>query len=48
MLAAGRDRMRTMLMSAASTIIGLLPLALGGSRVCGLFYYPLALTVMRG
>ena len=27
-------------------IIGLLPLALGGSRVGGLFYYPLARTVM--
>ena len=47
-LAAGRDRMRAILMTAATTIIGLLPLALGGSRVGGLFYYPLALTVMGG
>ena len=47
-LAAGRDRMRPILMTASTTIIGLLPLALGGSRVGGLFYFPLALTVMGG
>jgi HAE1 family hydrophobic/amphiphilic exporter-1 len=45
---AGRDRMRPILMTASTTIIGLLPLAMGGSRVGGLFYYPLARTVMGG
>jgi HAE1 family hydrophobic/amphiphilic exporter-1 len=45
---AGRDRMRPILMTATTTIIGLLPLAIGGSRVGGLFYYPLARTVMGG
>ena len=45
---AGRDRMRPILMTASTTIIGLLPLALGGSTVGGLFYYPLARTVMGG
>lgn len=45
---AGRDRMRAILMTASTTIMGLAPLALGGSRVGGLFYYPLALTVMGG
>jgi len=45
---AGRDRMRPILMTASTTIIGLLPLAVGGSRVGGLFYYPLARTVMGG
>jgi len=45
---AGRDRMRAILMTASTTIIGLLPLAVGGSRVGGLFYYPLAITVMGG
>ena len=45
---AGRDRMRPILMTASTTIFGLLPLALGGSRVGGLFYFPLALTVMGG
>ncbi|MEM7583649.1 MAG: efflux RND transporter permease subunit [Acidobacteriota bacterium] len=47
-LQAGRDRMRAILMTACTTIIGLAPLALGGSRVGGLFYYPLAITVMGG
>jgi len=45
---AGRERMRPILMTATTTIIGLLPLALGGSTVGGLFYYPLARTVMGG
>ncbi len=40
--------MRAILMTASTTIIGLGPLALGGSRVGGLFYYPLAITVMSG
>ncbi len=47
-LQAGRDRMRAILMTAATTIIGLVPLALGGTEMGGLFYYPLALTVMGG
>ena len=46
-LEAGRERMRPILMTASTTIIGLLPLALGGSRVGGLFYFPLAITVME-
>jgi HAE1 family hydrophobic/amphiphilic exporter-1 len=45
---AGRDRMRAILMTASTTIIGLVPLAAGGSRVGGLFYYPLAITVIGG
>ena len=48
MLQAGRERMRPILMTASTTIIGLLPLAAGGTKVGGLFYYPLALTVMGG
>ncbi len=47
-LQAGRDRLRPILMTAATTIIGLLPLAIRGSAVSGLFYYPLARTVMGG
>ena len=47
-LAAGRDRMRPILMTATTTIIGLMPLAIGGSTVGGLFYYPMAQTVMGG
>ncbi len=48
LLQAGRDRMRAILMTAATTITGLVPLALGGTEMGGLFYYPLALTVMGG
>lgn len=47
-LQAGRDRLRAILMTASTTIIGLVPLAIGGSNVGGLFYYPLAITVMGG
>lgn len=47
-LQAGRDRLRAILMTASTTIIGLLPLAIGGSAVGGLFYFPLARTVMGG
>jgi len=47
-LRAGRDRLRPILMTAATTIIGLLPLAIGGAKVGGLLYYPMARTVMGG
>ncbi|HUP48118.1 MAG TPA: efflux RND transporter permease subunit, partial [Thermoanaerobaculia bacterium] len=47
-LQAGRDRLRAILMTAATTVTGLLPLAIGGSNVGGLFYFPLARTVMGG
>jgi HAE1 family hydrophobic/amphiphilic exporter-1 len=47
-LQAGRERLRPILMTASTTVIGLIPLALGGSTVGGLFYFPLARTVMGG
>jgi HAE1 family hydrophobic/amphiphilic exporter-1 len=47
-LQAGRDRLRPILMTAATTIIGLLPLAIRGPSTAGIFYYPLARTVMGG
>jgi hydrophobic/amphiphilic exporter-1 (mainly G- bacteria), HAE1 family len=47
-LQAGRDRLRPILMTAATTITGLIPLAIGGSSMGGLFYFPLARTVMGG
>jgi hydrophobic/amphiphilic exporter-1 (mainly G- bacteria), HAE1 family len=47
-LQAGRDRLRAILMTASTTTLGLLPLAIGGSTVGGLFYFPLARTVMGG
>ncbi|MCH9688173.1 MAG: efflux RND transporter permease subunit [Deltaproteobacteria bacterium] len=45
---AGRDRLRPIVMTATTTILGLVPLAIGGSAVGGLFYFPLARAVMGG
>ena len=46
---AGRDRLRPILMTASTTILGLVPLALGSAGVGGCaYYYPLARTVMGG
>jgi len=45
---AGRERLRPILMTAATTVIGLLPLAIRGPAAGGMFYYPLARTVMGG
>ena len=47
-LAAGRDRMRPILMTAATTIVGLLPMALGESGLVGIPYYPLGRAVIGG
>lgn len=45
---AGMDRLRPIAMTATTTVLGLVPLALGGSTVGGLFYFPLARCVMGG
>ena len=47
-LQAGRERLRPILMTALTTIIGLIPLAIRGTNVSGLFYYPMARTVIGG
>jgi HAE1 family hydrophobic/amphiphilic exporter-1 len=47
-LRAGRDRLRAILMTAGTTIVGLIPLAMGGSSVGPAYYFPLARTVMGG
>jgi HAE1 family hydrophobic/amphiphilic exporter-1 len=48
-LLAGRDRLRPILMTAMTTVLGLLPLALGNAGLGGwAYYYPLARTVMGG
>src|SRR5262245_47486921 len=48
-LQAGRDRLRAVLMTALTAIVGLIPLALGRSTLGGdIFYYPLARTVIGG
>jgi len=47
-LAGGRERMRPILMTAATTIVGLLPMALGDSGIVGVPYYPLGRAVIGG
>jgi hydrophobic/amphiphilic exporter-1 (mainly G- bacteria), HAE1 family len=47
-LRAGRDRLRAVLMTALTAIVGLVPLALGRSSVGDAYYYPLARTVIGG
>ncbi len=47
-LQAGRARLRPILMTASTTIIGLVPLAVPGSTLGGLFYYPMARAVIGG
>jgi HAE1 family hydrophobic/amphiphilic exporter-1 len=43
-----RERFRPILMTASTTVVGLLPLALGTSGIFELRYFPLARTVMGG
>lgn len=45
---AGRERLRPILMTATTTVLGLVPMAMGGSAVGGLFYFPLARCVIGG
>ena len=45
---AARDRLRPILMTTLCTILGLLPLAIGGNSVGDVLYYPLARTVIGG
>ena len=48
-LQAGRDRVRPVLMTAATTILGLLPLAFGGAGIGGVVMFaPLGKAVMGG
>ncbi|MFQ5878446.1 MAG: efflux RND transporter permease subunit, partial [Acidobacteriota bacterium] len=47
-LKAGRDRLRPILMTATTTTVGLIPLAFGGSGVGGVYYYPMARTIIGG
>lgn len=42
------ERLRPICMTASTTIVGLIPLALGSAQFFGMSYYPLARTVMGG
>ena len=48
LLAAARDRLRPILMTTATTVLGLMPLAFGENRVGDVMYFPLARTVIGG
>jgi HAE1 family hydrophobic/amphiphilic exporter-1 len=45
---AGRHRFRPILMTAGTTIVGLIPMALGTSKVIGISYAPMGRTLMGG
>ncbi len=45
---AGRQRFRPIVMTAATTIAGLIPMALGTAQVIGISYAPLGRTLMGG
>jgi HAE1 family hydrophobic/amphiphilic exporter-1 len=47
-LEGARDRLRPILMTTTTAILGLLPLAIGRSGVGDVYYYPLARTVIGG
>jgi HAE1 family hydrophobic/amphiphilic exporter-1 len=47
-LEGGRERLRPILMTALTTILGLIPMAIGGSHIGDAQYYPLARAVMGG
>ena len=45
---AGRERLRPILMTASTTIVGLLPMALGDAAVVGIPYDPMGKSLMGG
>ncbi len=45
---AGRHRFRPILMTAGTTIVGLIPMALGTSKMIGISYAPMGRTLMGG
>ena len=47
-LEGARERLRPILMTALTTILGLIPMAVGGSHIGEAQYYPLARAVMGG
>jgi HAE1 family hydrophobic/amphiphilic exporter-1 len=44
----GRERFRPIVMTACTTILGLLPMAVGQTNIAGTQYYPLARAVIGG
>ncbi len=48
LLVGGRDRLRPILMTAAATMLALVPMGLGRAGLDGMYYFPLARTVIGG
>ena len=48
LLEGGRDRLRPILMTAGATMLALLPMGIGRTGLDGLYYFPLARTVIGG
>ena len=47
-LEGGRERFRPIIMTAATTILGLMPMAIGNTNIVGTQYYPLARAIIGG
>jgi HAE1 family hydrophobic/amphiphilic exporter-1 len=47
-LKGGRERFRPIVMTASTTILGLVPMAVGQTNIAGTQYYPLARAVIGG
>ena len=47
-MVGSRNRLRPILMTACTTIMGLIPLAVGKASLVGIPYSPLAITVIGG
>jgi HAE1 family hydrophobic/amphiphilic exporter-1 len=48
MLLGGRERLRPILMTAVTTLLGLLPIAVQKPSLAGVYYYSMALVIMGG
>jgi HAE1 family hydrophobic/amphiphilic exporter-1 len=48
MLRGGRERIRPVLMTAVTTLLGLLPIAVQKPSLAGVYYYSMALVIMGG
>ena len=47
-LEGSRERLRPIVMTASTTIVGLIPLAWGDTAMWGMRYFPMARTIMGG
>ncbi|MCP4547147.1 MAG: efflux RND transporter permease subunit, partial [bacterium] len=48
MLRGGRERLRPILMTAITTLVGLVPIAVQRPALAGMYYYSVALVIMGG